>query len=75
MFLSFKRGKEENLKQIVKKIPGTIYLTTDTNHLFMDMFDEDLNKNIRAQLNDSNAVRFEITEENVEFGKQEEEVE
>ena len=66
MFISFKRGKKENLQQ-VDILPGSLYLTTDTSSLFID--DENLT---RIQLNDTNAMRFEIESE-IEFGKQEEE--
>ncbi len=62
MDLKFKRGQRLQLDKIDVN-PGVIYLTEDTQNLFVD----DLDK--RLQLSDTKALRFEIIEE-VEFGEE-----
>ena len=59
MNLNFKRGKQKNLNDININ-PGTIYLTEDTQNIFID------DESLRFQLEDINALRFEIEEE-IEF--------
>lgn len=61
MNLKFKKGQRSNLDN-VSIDPGTIYLTEDTQSLFVD----DINL-LRFQLNDIRALRFEIEEEDIEF--------
>lgn len=65
MKLAFKKGNLNNLDQTSIE-PGTIYLASDTQNLYLD--DEDFS---RYCLTDLGALRFEVTE-TVRFGEPEE---
>lgn len=56
MNISFKKGLCEKLPK--EHSPGTIYVTTDTHELYIDVVDEE--RSDRLKLVDTNAIIFSI---------------